>query len=141
MSFHLLLIRDTYTLQSTIGKLYFNGEYFGYTLEDVSRGDNIKLPGETSIPEGTYKVKSSISSRFKRMMPMIFNQPNGYELISKGISFKGLRLHGGNRSKDTHGCVLIAENKVNNDTIQGSLEKLLTKKIGISEGWITIVNS
>lgn len=140
MSFHLLLIRDNYTLNSTTGKLYLNGRYFGYTLEDVSRGENIKIPGETCIPEGTYKVKSSISRRFKRIMPMIYNQTNGYELVNKGISFKGLRLHGGNRSKDTHGCVLIAQNKLDNDTIQGSLEKDLVKAIGSGEGTITIIN-
>ena len=140
MSFHLLVIRDTFTLQSTVGKMYLNGEYFGHTLEDVSRGDNIKIPGETCIPEGTYKVKSSMSSRFKRMMPMIFNQDNGYQLINKGISFKGLRIHGGNRSKDTHGCILVAKNRINDDLIQGTLEKKLTELIGDSSGYITIIN-
>ncbi len=141
MSFHILVLRDSFTLKSTVGKIYFNGEYFGYCLEDVSRGENIKIPGETCIPEGTYKVKSSMSRRFKRVIPMIYNQPNGYELISKGISFKGLRYHGGNRSKDTHGCILIAKNKIDNDTIQGSLEKELTALIGNKEGWLTIINS
>lgn len=141
MSFHILVLRDSFTLKSTVGKIYFNGQYFGYCLEDVSRGENVKIPGETCIPEGTYKVKSSMSRRFKRVMPMIYNQSNGYELIAKGISFKGLRYHGGNRSKDTHGCILIAKNKIDNDTIQGSLEKELTALIGDKEGWVTIVNS
>lgn len=120
--------------------MYFNGQYFGYTLEDVSRGENIKISGETCIPTGTYRVKNSFSRRFQRMMPMICNQSNGYELIAKGISFKGIRVHGGNRSKDTHGCILVAKNKLNPDTIQGSLEKELTVLIGDKEGWVTIVN-
>ncbi len=129
MSFLLELKRDTYTLSSTVGKLYLDGKFFGHTLEDVSRGENIKIYGETAIPTGIYHVKLSISHRFKRIMPMIYTEANGYELINKGISFKGIRIHGGNRSKDSHGCILLAKNKINDDLIQGSLEDELTTKL------------
>jgi len=121
--YHLLIIRDTFTKKTTIGKLYFNGEYFSFTLEDVSRGDDIKIKKETCIPEGTYRVGITHSNRFKRDMPILYNQSNGYELKSKGISFKGIRLHGGNTSEHTEGCPLVAKNWFDEDTIQGTMEK------------------
>lgn len=127
--FELKVIRDTYTLTTTTGKMYLNGEYFSHTLEDTVRGENIKIPGETAIPAGTYQVEISKSSRFKRDMPMIYSESNRYELKANGISFKGIRIHGGNRAKDSHGCILVAKNKIDNDTIQGSMEKTLTDKL------------
>lgn len=140
--FNLLLKRLSYTLKSTQGELFLNDEYFSYTLEDTSRGENIKIFGETCIPTGKYKVKLSMSSRFKREMPMIFTEDNGYELKNKGISFKGIRIHGGNDSADSHGCVLVAKNLLNPDLIQGSMEKELTDKLRElgGEGTLTVVN-
>jgi hypothetical protein len=136
------IIRDKFTLSSCTGKMYVDGVYFGETLEDCSRGENVKIAGETSIPTGIYKMKLSMSARFKRLMPMIYTEPNEFELINKGISFKGIRIHGGNRAKDSHGCILIAKNRINDDLIQGSLEAELTalikEKGGI--GLVSIVN-
>ena len=59
-------------------------------------------------------------------------QSNGYQIISNGIEFKGVRMHGGNRSKDTHGCPLVAFNRLDNDTIQGTAEKKLLELSGAS---------
>jgi hypothetical protein len=142
MSFHLLLLRDSYTELSTVGKLFLNGDYFSETLEDVSRGDSIKINAKTCIPEGTYQVEVSLSNRFQRDMAMIYNQPNGYELVNKGISFKGIRIHGGNKHENTEGCILTAKNRINPDLIQGSMEVELTKKLielGL-KGFITVCN-
>lgn len=125
----LLLIRDTFTKTTTSGKLYVDGDYFCYTLEDVVRGEGIKISGETAIPTGEYKVILSMSSRFKRLMPMVYTEDNQYEIIKGGISFKGVRLHGGNTHKDTHGCPLIAHNKIDDNTIQGSAEKDLVAEL------------
>lgn len=142
MSYHLLIIRDTFTETNCTGRLFLNGDFFCHTLEDVDRGDGIKLYGKTAIPEGTYLVDVTMSSRFKREMPMIYNQSNGYELINKGKSFKGIRLHGGNDHLDTEGCPLIAKNRLNDNLIQGTMEKPLTAeliKLG-RKGYITVVN-
>lgn len=129
MGYILELKRKAYTNKSTCGELWIDGVFFCYTLEDVSRGENIKIFGETAIPTGEYKVSITMSTRFKREMPMIYSEPNGYELINKGVSFKGIRLHGGNTSEDSHGCPLIAKTKVSNDHIYGSMEKELTAKL------------
>lgn len=144
--FELLLLRKKYTLKSTLGELFIlpeEKERFSWILEDVVRGTNIKIPGHTAIPAGRYKVKITMSHRFKREMPIIYNQDNGYELIADGKSFKGIRLHGGNTHLDTEGCPLTAEHYVNDDKIYGSKEKELTaklKELG-GEGFITIINT
>lgn len=124
------------TLKSTPGHIHLNGEKLYHTLEDVVRGANIKIAGETAIPAGIYFVDVTMSNRFKRRMPIIFNKPifgggtfSGYEIEKDGVRFVGCRLHGGNRAADTHGCPLVAHNKIDNDTIQGTAEKDLTEKL------------
>lgn len=123
----LLVIRDTFTDDTTIGKLFVNGEFFCYTLEDAVRDYGVKVKGDTAIPRGKYKVKISRSSRFKRLMPMVYTESNGYELVNGGISFKGIRIHGGNTHNNTEGCILVAHNKVNDKRIQGTAERELTE--------------
>lgn len=101
----------------TIGKLYIDGEYFCDTLEDKDRGltddmtvseiSKIKIKKETAIPTGTYKVTITYSNRFKKNMPLI-NDVKGFE---------GIRIHNGNNSQDTEGCVLVGFNKVKGNVV------------------------
>lgn len=83
----------------TIGKLYIDGAYFCDTLEDTVRAE--KIAGKTAIPAGKYKVKKTMSPRFKTVLPEILNVPN----------FTGVRIHSGNTAKDTDGCLLLGLNK------------------------------
>lgn len=95
-----------------IGKLYINGKYFCDTLEDVDRGlddsmteDEIKqskIKEQTAIPTGIYTVLLTYSPKYKRVMPLI-NNVKGYS---------GIRIHSGNSSKDTEGCLLVGKNTV-----------------------------
>lgn len=91
----LKLIRDTFTENSTTGKLYVNGEFLCYTLEDTVREEKIKH--ETCIDEGNYKVILNVSNRFKKLMPLLLYVPK----------FKGIRIHSGNTKADTSGCILV----------------------------------
>lgn len=84
----------------TIGKLYIDGAYFCDTLEDTVRAE--KIAGKTAIPAGKYKVKKTMSPRFKTVLPEILNVPN----------FTGVRIHSGNTAKDTDGCLLLGLNKI-----------------------------
>lgn len=95
----LKLVRETFTDKSTIGKLYMNGKFFCYTLEDVVRAEKIKH--ETAIPYGVYEVIVNWSNRFKQQMPLLLRVPN----------FEGVRIHWGNYSKDTDGCILLGKTK------------------------------
>lgn len=82
----------------TIGRLTIDDVYFCDTLEDVER--EIKIPKETCIPRGTYKVVMDFSMRFQELMPHVLNVPN----------FEGIRIHAGNTAEDTEGCILLGTN-------------------------------
>lgn len=81
----------------TLGELEVNNKYLCDTLEDRMRPDNQKVMHETAIPRGTYNVVLSYSPRFKQILPEIQNVPN----------FTGIRIHKGNNTKDTSGCLLV----------------------------------
>lgn len=137
----LLLIRDTFTDDTTLGKLYVNEEFFCHTLEDAVRDYGVKVHGDTAIPRGEYKVNVSRSSEFNRLMPMVYTEDNGYELVNGGISFKGIRIHGGNTHKNTEGCILVAHNRINDKRIQGTAEKDLTELLSeFDKITLTIIN-
>ena len=138
-----LLARDHYSAQTTLGKMAIGGKYFCETLEDTVRPTGVKVFGHTAIPEGRYRISVSKSTRFKRIMPIIFNQSN-YSLIANGIRFTGIRCHGGNKHAHTAGCPLVAYNRIDDKTIQGTAEKELTAKIieleKTGDCYITIIN-
>lgn len=79
----------------TGGKLYIDNVFECYVLEDALR--SIKIPGQTAIPFGVYKVVLSYSPRFARKLPELLNVPN----------FTGVRIHRGNTTRDTEGCLLV----------------------------------
>ena len=82
----------------TIGKMYLNGEYFCDTLEDAIRP--VKIPNETAIPAGIYKVEVTYSPRFKRNLPLLVDVPN----------YTGIRIHNGSNKDHTYGCILVGFN-------------------------------
>lgn len=122
--------RKWFSARTTIGELYVNNKFFCYTLEDTIRAEGIKVNAETGIPAGNYLCELSFSTRFQRILPMIYTEPNKYELKNGGISFSGIRFHGGNNISNTEGCVLVAYKKIDANTIQGTAEKDLVKLLG-----------
>lgn len=93
--------RDTWTNKSTTSIVYIDGVQFCYGMEDKDRylenNPKDKVYGETAIPRGTYKVIINFSSRFQKLMPQVLDVPG----------FDGIRIHPGNSSADTHGCLLV----------------------------------
>ena len=85
----LTLIRDVKGGKAILGKLYLNGAIVCYTLENAAK----------AIPNGLYMVQNSISPKFKRELPLIWN-----ENVS---STRGVRIHVGNSVKASSGCVLV----------------------------------
>lgn len=101
-----IALRPTYT----IGKLYIDDIYFCDTIEDTVRDLNKngkfdngekKIHSKTAIPYGIYEIKWTYSPRFKKYTPQLMNVP----------SFEGIRIHAGNTSADTEGCLILGENK------------------------------
>ncbi len=107
----LLLTRQDKTPDSTIGELMYNGIHECFILEDRDRGltkntpleqiNKIKVFGLTCIPYGRYEVAMTWSNRFGCMMPLLLGVP-GWE---------GVRIHWGNYSKDTEGCLIVGQTK------------------------------
>lgn len=123
------LERHTYVRLTTLGTLFApNGKEFCHTLEDVVRAFGIKDKDYTAIPEGKYRMIVNKSQRFGRDMVLLYNQDN-FELHAEGVEFSGIRVHGGNTHNNTSGCILVAKNKVDDETIQGTMEAPFTKAV------------
>lgn len=92
---------------ATIGELYVDGAFECYTLEDEVReveGQPVeawKIKGRTAIGRGTYPVGITLSARFKRDLP----------ILGRVQGFEGVRIHPGNTSEDTEGCILPGQTR------------------------------
>lgn len=115
----LSLFRFQFSDDSVIGSLSMKTdkaeEFLCYTLEDKVRevpGIPVrewKVFGKTAIPKGRYEVKKTRSARFGRDTLQLMNVPG----------FEGIRIHAGNTSNDTEGCILVGSS-INTNSINGS---------------------
>ena len=125
---------------ATIGELSIEGQHECWTCEDVVRlihtsGCAIhnapalppgpcdcglvgtKVPGQTAIPAGRYRVIVNRSERFSRLaghdvfLPLLLDVPG----------FEGVRIHTGNRPEDTEGCILPGAVKGTNNVGQSRM--------------------
>ena len=96
----LRLVRNQYSSTSTTGELHVDGAFACFTLEDRVR--STKVPGATAIPPGRYEISVTWSNRFKRPLPLLMDVPN----------YTGVRIHTGNKSEDTEGCILVGRKRL-----------------------------
>jgi len=124
-----------YLKAATISTMYVNGTRFGHSLEDIGRPAGVKIDGDTCIPEGTYRVLVTMSPKFKRRMPVLFNRDD-HSIGRLGVNFTGVRAHGGNTTEHTEGCPLVAKHTDGISKVWDSLESELTSLIdaAISKG-------
>ena len=106
---NLLIIRDTFTKESTIGKLFINGESFCDTLENpyINNERNISC-----IPEGQYKVRLRLpreSATRDYLHLLVQDVPNRSYIL----------FHIGNTAKDTSGCILVGNGR-KQDVVENS---------------------
>ena len=137
--------RKTYT----IGYLYIlrqivdeysSGEtkdYFCDTLEPTWRdyaNGAYKVKGRSAIPEGRYAVVISYSPKFKAWLPILLGVPK----------FEGIRIHAGNTSEDTEGCILVGKNREVGKVLDSRIwlhrlkQKIVEAKGRGEPVWITI---
>lgn len=92
----------------TISGITVDGEWCCWGLEDPVRevpGQAVsawKIPGKTAIPAGRYKVIVDMSARFKRLLPLLIDVPG----------YSGVRIHAGNTTADTEGCILVGHDRL-----------------------------
>jgi hypothetical protein len=123
----LRLVREPSRDLVTFGTLFVDDVVECRTLEDQVRerpGVPVsawKVPKQTAIPAGRYRVRLTMSARFGRVLPLLENVPG----------FSGIRIHTGNVIEDTEGCILvgrrtsgrmIAESRVAFRKLMASLE-------------------
>lgn len=138
----------------TIGELYVDGKLICNTLEDTDRGLyqgmekewilEKKVPTQTAIPYGRYKVTLQVKSpKYSKKksyewcggyMPRLMNVPG----------FEGVLIHPGNDHTDTEGCILVGDNKavgkvLNSQKIFKELYALLKEAEG--DIWLNIVET
>ena len=100
----------------TIGEISIDGRAMGFTDEDAVREipdrpvADWKVPGHTAIPAGEYEVQVTTSQRFGRQLPQLMAVPG----------FTGVRIHPGNSSVDTEGCLLVGTTWGGGDWITNS---------------------
>jgi len=130
------VIRDSYYKDRTIGKVFVDGEFLGYSLEDAYRGNSVKIKKHTAIASGVYevKIKRSPSKGVDRMY--IENVPN----------FVGIQIHSGNYIKDTDGCILMGlsrtydgDNSIITDS-RKAVDKLFEIVKNAKNSYIEVIN-
>ena len=123
------VVRDTFTENCTLGKMFINGKYFCETLEDKDRGLNqslqladnqrMKVKGQTAIPYGKYKGIVNVSPSKKRALPRLLNVP----------AFDGILIHKGNTNGDSLGCILIGRKRSIESIIQSTVMEVELLKL------------
>ena len=96
---NLLILRDTFTDESTIGELFINGERFCDTLELPYRNNQRSI---SCIPTGEYKVRLRL--------PRESATRHYIHLLVKDVKDRShILFHRGNTAKDTKGCILVGQ--------------------------------
>ena len=133
----LILTRYARRADYTIGRLEDeNGKKICDTLEPTwrdYRGGELKIPKKSAIPEGSYRVVVTKSRRFQKYLPLLVGVPG----------FEGVRIHAGNTSRDTEGCILVGQNLQVGKVLWSriTLEKLMKLIENEKEIYIIIKNT
>lgn len=99
----LTLIRDTETENSVTGRLYADGEFLCFTLENAWKDNE---PRVSCIPEGVYPLSTKEYGRYWEKykplpIPILEDVPNRSQIL----------IHPGNFPKDTLGCILVGDTR------------------------------
>jgi len=137
--------RKTYTIGRLAVKREENEEFRTYEVEDYfcdtleptwrdyKKGGR-KLKGHSAIPEGRYAVVISYSPKFEQWLPILLGVP----------MFSGIRIHAGNTSNDTEGCILVGKNKLVGQLVDSRIwlhrlkQKIVEAKERGEAVWITV---
>ena len=97
-----VIVRDEVDGEATIGRVFIDGLFFSYSLEDPVRKK--KIAKITAINAGRYRLLMYNSPKHGRV-PRIFREVGLNIVEPENFSF--VEIHPGNTPKDTEGCVLL----------------------------------
>ena len=131
----LILKRIAKKREYTIGRLYVRNELGNaYVCDTLEPPVNTTRHGQyKAVPAGRYAVAVTWSPKFQEWLPLLLNVP--YR--------EGIRIHAGNTTQDTRGCILVGQNHVVGKVINSrrTLTALMKRLRERSEGeaiWITV---
>jgi len=125
---NLELTRFSFGVEATLGVLHdISGggrDFLCFTLEDEPR--EVKVPGETCIPAGTYELAVRDYGGFHER----YSDPHSWaNSIHRGMleilnveGFSDILIHTGNRDEHTRGCILVGDGATQNVTEEGALQ-------------------
>jgi len=128
---NLLILRDTFSDESTIGELFLNGERFCDTLELPYRDNQRSV---SCIPVGEYKVRLRVARE---------SATRDYlHLLVKDVKDRShILFHRGNYPSDSRGCILVGmtsqQDFVGNSTL--ALDLLLKEIINLGGENINLI--
>jgi hypothetical protein len=105
-------------LSPTTGQILFPDRPSLFTLEDPWLNN---APNVSCIPTGTYRCIFSMSARWKKLMPELLNVPGR----------SSIRIHGGNTTQDTEGCILLGMG------LEDNTLRLSQKALGYFTDWMS----
>ena len=125
---NLLILRDTFTDESTVGELFINGERFCDTLELPWRDNQRSI---SCIPIGSYKVRlrTARESATRDYLHL---------LVQEVKDRSHILFHRGNSAKDTRGCILVGQGTQHNIVHNSTLAMDLLMKEIINLGGVNI---
>ena len=112
-SANLLLIRDTFTDKSVMGKLYCNAEFIAHTLELAWRDNEKRV---SCIPDGEYKCRVRLARES--------GSRDYVHLLVQDVPDRSYILfHRGNYPSDSRGCILIGTHRAqsSNEVLQSKV--------------------
>ena len=96
------------TKDYTIGRLFIDGQFECYTLEDEHR--ETKVMHETRIPTGRYEIKlRKFGGHHIRYKEKFKDFHEGMLWLQNVPNFKDILIHIGNQDTDTSGCLLVGK--------------------------------
>ena len=128
---NLLILRDTFSDNSTIGELFLNDEFMCDTLENPEL-NNVK--NISCIPEGQYSVRlrtARESATRDYLHLLVQDVPNRDYIL----------FHIGNSAKDTSGCILVGIGR-KQDFVQNSalaMDLLMKEILNLGGEKITLI--
>ena len=128
---NLLILRDTFTDNSTIGELFLNDEFMCDTLENPELNNVRNI---SCIPEGQYNVRLRTAKES--------NSRDYLHLLVQDVPNRDYILfHRGNSAKDTSGCILVGVGRkqdfVSNSTL--AMDLLMKEIINLGGEKINLI--
>ena len=104
---YIQVVRESDNGKSTIGRMYVNGVFQCYTLEDTYNFP--KVYGETRIPSGTYEIKLRNAGSMTGKYAERYDFHKGMLWLQDVKDFKWVYIHTGNTHEHTDGCILVGD--------------------------------